>query len=133
MENYTPENSGTGTFDVRSYNRAAWNRQVAIGNPWTIPVSPEVIQAARQGNWQLLLTPTIPVPMEWYPQPLAGKDVLCLASAGGQQGPVLAAAGANVTVYDNSPAQLSRDRMVAERENLPIHTLEGDMRDLSVF
>lgn len=126
------DNSGT-EFDVRAYNRKAWNRQVAIGNQWTIPVSPEVIRLARQGNWELLLTPQIPVPRDWYPHPLAGKDVLCLASGGGQQGPVLAAAGANVTVLDNSPAQLDRDRLVAEREKLSIRTLEGEMRDLSIF
>ena len=133
MEKSNLDNPQADAFDVRSYNRTAWNRQVDLGNPWTIPVNPEIILAARQGDWQLVLTPTIPVPADWYPQPLAGKDVLCLASAGGQQGPVLAAAGAHVTVYDNSPAQLSRDRLVAERENLPIRTLEGDMRDLSVF
>jgi SAM-dependent methyltransferase len=62
-----------------------------------------------------------------------GIDVLCLASGGGQQGPVLAAAGANVTVYDNSPSQLVRDRMVAEREGLALRTVLGDMRDLGAF
>lgn len=59
--------------------------------------------------------------------------MLCLASGGGQQGPVLAAAGARVTVYDNSPRQLAQDRMVAEREGLSITTNEGDMRDLSAL
>jgi SAM-dependent methyltransferase len=59
--------------------------------------------------------------------------VLCLASGGGQQGPILAAAGANVTVFDNSPRQLSQDRKVAERDGLALSTVEGDMRDLSVF
>ena len=34
-------------MDVRAYNREAWNRQVAAGNPWTIPVSSEVVAAAR--------------------------------------------------------------------------------------
>jgi ubiquinone/menaquinone biosynthesis C-methylase UbiE len=47
---------------------------------------------------------------------------------------VLAAAGANVTVFDNSPRQLDQDRSVAEREELEnLNTVEGDMRDLSVF
>jgi SAM-dependent methyltransferase len=59
--------------------------------------------------------------------------VLCLASGGGQQGPVLAAAGAAVTVFDNSPRQLGRDEEVAIREGLAIRTVLGDMRDLSVF
>jgi ubiquinone/menaquinone biosynthesis C-methylase UbiE len=38
-----------------------------------------------------------------------------------------------VTVFDNSPKQLARDRLVAEREDLEIATVEGDMADLSVF
>jgi ubiquinone/menaquinone biosynthesis C-methylase UbiE len=59
--------------------------------------------------------------------------VLCLASGGGQQGPVLAAAGATVTVFDNSPRQLARDQEVAAREGLAIETVLGDMRDLRVF
>jgi len=63
----------------------------------------------------------------------AGKDVLCLASGGGQQGPVLAAAGAQVTVLDNSPRQLEQDRYVAERDELDLITVEGDMADLSMF
>jgi SAM-dependent methyltransferase len=51
----------------------------------------------------------------------------------GQQGPILAAAGAQVTVFDNSPRQLARDREVAERDGLELRTVEGDMRDLSCF
>jgi ubiquinone/menaquinone biosynthesis C-methylase UbiE len=46
---------------------------------------------------------------------------------------VLAAAGAAVTVFDNSPAQLGRDREVADREDLAIRTVLGDMRDLSAL
>lgn len=120
-------------MDVRAYNREAWNKEVEQGNPWTIPVSPEVIAAARQGELNLLLTPTRFVPRSWYPEELNGCDLLCLASGGGQQGPVLSAAGANVTVFDNSPRQLQRDQEVAGREGLSLRTVEGDMRDLSVF
>jgi SAM-dependent methyltransferase len=91
-----------------------------------------VIAAARNGEWSVLLTETKPVPRAWFP-PLEGLDILCLACGGGQQGPVFAAAGAHVTVLDNSPRQLDRDREVAEREGLVIVTVEGDMRDLSRF
>ncbi len=118
--------------DIRSYNRQAWDRQVDEGNPWTIPFGPEVIAAARRGEFSVLLTEQKPVPREWLP-PLHGLDVLCLACGGGQQGPILAAAGANVTVFDNSPKQLERDRMVCSREELALKTVEGDMRDLSIF
>jgi SAM-dependent methyltransferase len=58
---------------------------------------------------------------------------LCLACGGGQQGPVLAAAGARVTVFDNSPRQLAQDRLVADREGLELETVQGDMADLSCF
>lgn len=120
-------------MDVVSYNRDQWNKQVAQGNPWTIPVTPEQIAAARRGEWAILLTNQIFVPRTWFPHDLTGVDILCLASGGGQQGPILAAAGANVTVFDNSPKQLEQDQLVAEREGLTIRTVQGDMRDLSAF
>jgi SAM-dependent methyltransferase len=119
-------------MDVPGYNREAWDRQVEDGNQWTVPVGPEVIEAARQGRWEVLLTDQEYVPREWFPE-IAGADVLCLASGGGQQTPTFAAAGANVTVLDNSPRQLAQDRFVAERESLDIKTVQGDMRDLSAF
>jgi SAM-dependent methyltransferase len=120
-------------MDVRAYNRDKWDKQVEYGNPWTIPASPETIAAARTGEWSILLTEQKAVPRDWFPKDVGGADILCLASGGGQQGPVLVAAGANVTVFDNSPKQLERDRMVARREGLTLITVEGDMRDLSIF
>ncbi len=60
-------------------------------------------------------------------------DVLCLASGGGQQAPILAAAGATVTSFDNSEEQLAKDRFVAERDSLELSTVQGDMADLSQF
>jgi SAM-dependent methyltransferase len=120
-------------MDIRSYNRDAWNREVEGGESrWTQPVGPEVIAKAKMGEFSILLTENKYVPMEWFP-PLAGADVLCLASGGGQQGPVFAAAGARVTVFDNSPAQLKQDKLVAEREALSITTVEGDAANLSMF
>lgn len=120
-------------MDILTHNRKAWDKAVADQGKWSIPVSPQQIEAARGGDWQIVLTPTIPVPKAWFPPDLHGVDVLCLASGGGQQGPILAAAGANVTVFDNSPAQLGQDRLVAERDDLTIHTIEGDMRDLAAL
>lgn len=79
-----------------------------------------------------MLTPTQPILRAWFP-PLAGADVLCLASGGEQQGPILAAADVHVTVFDNSPQQLAQDRHVAWRDGLTLATVEGDMRDLRVF
>jgi SAM-dependent methyltransferase len=118
-------------FDPVAHNRAAWDREVANDNEWTRPVAPDVIARARAGDWSVVLIGYEPVPRDWFPADLAGAAVLCLASGGGQQGPVLAAAGAAVTVFDNSPAQLGRDQEVAAREGLAIATVLGDMRDLS--
>jgi SAM-dependent methyltransferase len=120
-------------MDIRSYNREAWNREVEGGkNRWSQPVDSGTIAKAKQGEFSILLTENIAVPRRWFPS-IKGADVLCLASGGGQQGPVLAAAGANVTIFDNSPAQLKQDQLVAERESLPIRTVEGDAADLSIL
>jgi ubiquinone/menaquinone biosynthesis C-methylase UbiE len=119
-------------MNIVEYNRQAWNRQAKDGSEWSVPVDGAVIKAARHGNWSVILTPITPVPASWFGS-VAGKQILCLASGGGQQAPVLAAAGAIVTSFDNSDAQLDRDRQVAEREGLSIRCLRGDMADLSVL
>ena len=120
-------------MDIRALNRRAWDKEVDKRNKWTIPVGRDVIAKAKKGEWSIVLTPTKPVPRSWFPKGLSGRDILCLASGGGQQGPILAAAGANVTVLDNSPKQLEQDRRVANRDRLKITTVEGDMRVLSPF
>jgi SAM-dependent methyltransferase len=122
----------THEIDPVAHNRAAWDKQVDGGNEWTRPVGPDVIARARAGDWSVVLIGYEPVPREWFPE-LRGADVLCLASGGGQQAPVLAAAGANVTVFDNSPRQLEQDQLVADREGLALRTVLGDMRDLGAF
>jgi SAM-dependent methyltransferase len=120
------------TLDILAYNRDAWDRRVAVGNRWTVPVTSEQIAAARRGEWSITLTPRKPVPRSWFPD-LRDISVLALASGGGQQGPILAAAGAQVTVLDSSPSQLARDREVAERDGLPLTTVQGDMANLACF
>ncbi len=137
ITNASDTNDGCGAGrvnndDLLKYNRDAWNKQVNDANRWTRPVSIGVINEARSGKFEIVLTPTIPVPAVWFPE-LTGADTLCLASGGGQQAPVLAAAGANVTVFDNSPAQLDQDRFVAQRDGLSMRFVEGDMADLAVF
>ena len=115
--------------DVLAWNREAWDHQASRGNVWTVPVAADRIEAARRGDWFVWLISTKPVPRGWFPRELRGQDVLCLASGGGQQGPVLAAAGARVTVFDNSDAQLARDRGVAEQHGLDLpfyHARAGD-------
>ncbi len=124
--------SNQSTKDVTEYNRQAWDEQVARGNRWTVPVSSADVESARHGKWQVVLTPQQPVPASWFP-PMQAARVLGLASGGGQQAPLMAAAGATVTVLDNSPAQLEQDQRVARRDGLRIESVLGDMRDLSMF
>jgi SAM-dependent methyltransferase len=121
------------SFDAVAFNRAAWDKQVDSGNEWTRPVSAEVIAAARRGEFSVVLIGYQPINREWLPADLSGVDILGLASGGGQQAPTLSAAGANVTVLDNSPRQLEQDAFVAQRDGLTLRTVLGDMRDLSAF
>src|SRR6185295_17866989 len=119
-------------MNVNEHNRVAWDAQVERGNTWTVPVSGREIEAARGGRLQIFLTPTKPVPATWFGD-VAGQRVLCLASGGGQQAPVLAAAGAVVTVVDNSPRQLQQDARVAREHELVLQTVLGDMRRLDTI
>ena len=116
--------------DVLEFNRKAWNQQSRNNSQWSVPVSDETIAAAQSGDWGVILTPLKAVPKSWFGH-LTGKKVLCLASGGGQQVPVLAAAGASVVSFDLSDVQLEKDRMVAERHHLDVTCLQGDMADLS--
>lgn len=118
--------------EVSGNNQAGWDLRVEEQDVWTRPVSPEEVARARQGDWSVVLTPNIPVSRDWFGE-LAGKDVLGLASGGGQQGPILAAAGARVTVFDASQRQLAQDAAVATRDGLSITTRQGFMHDLSAF
>ncbi len=121
-------------LDVIAHNREAWDRQVRSGDVWTLGASPESVARARAGDLaEVVLIGHKSLPRDWLPASLAGVTILALASGGGQQGPLLAAAGATVTVFDNSPLQLQRDSDVAAREGLALETVLGDMRDLSVF
>lgn len=118
---------------IYDINKAAWDSAVDEGeNPYTKTVSPEQITAARHGEWEVYLSDCKPVPRSWFPE-MKELKVLCLASGGGQQAPLFAALGAEVTSLDASPKQLDQDRYVAERENLTLITVEGDMADLSAF
>ena len=113
-------------------NRKIWDIRSENNDTWSVPVTSEMVELARKGIWRIVLTPSKPVPSSWFPDKLEGKKILCLASGGGQQGPILSAAGAEVTVFDNSKKQLEKDEFVAKRENLNIRTVQGNMQDLGI-
>ena len=107
-------------------NAETIDRWVAEGWEWGKPIDHSVYAEALAGNWDVLLSPTKPVPHEWFGE-LAGKKLLGLASGGGQQMPVFAARGAVCTVLDYSEKQLESERMVAEREGYSIEIVRADM------
>ncbi|MBT2682477.1 class I SAM-dependent methyltransferase [Bacillus sp. ISL-37] len=120
-------------MDAVKQNSLAWDKKVESEAVYTKAVSREVIEKSKAGEWEITVTTGKPVPRSWFPQSLAGLKVLCLASGGGQQGPVLAAAGADVTVVDISKKQLEQDEFVAKRDGLNLSTLQCSMTDLSAF
>ena len=67
----------------------------------------------------------------FYQESLKGKDVLCLASGGGQQSIGFALLGANVTVVDFSEEQLDKDKLVASKYQKQIRIIKAYMSDLS--
>jgi len=119
-------------MDPRRINSKGWDERVAAGDVWTRPVDDAAVSRARHGDWSIVLTPMKPVPRAWFGA-VEGQRILCLASGGGQQAPILAAAGARVTVFDASEAQLAQDRSVAERHGLDVTAVQGFMDDLSAF
>ncbi len=114
-------------------NSNAWDKKVEEGSTYTKEVSKEIIEKSKIGEWNITVTAGKPVPKSWFPSSLKGLKILCLASGGGQQGPVLAAAGAEVTVMDISKKQLEKDDFVSKENDLNLTTIQGDMCDLSVF
>lgn len=113
-DNYTDVNSET------------IDRWVEDGWEWGKPIDHETYAKALQGDWSVLLTPTKPVPKEWFCE-MKGAKVLGLASGGGQQMPIFAALGAECTVLDYSEKQLESERMVAQREGYDIEIVRADM------
>lgn len=110
----------SGTTDN---NRRAWDR-----------LAKQKDRLARPARDQDFSDPLAAVDaMGWLGGDIRGKRVLCLAAGGGRQGPIYAAAGATVTVFDLSPVMLELDRAVSEERKLPLRTVEGSMDDLSAF
>ena len=113
-------------MNYQDENARTIDRWVAEGWEWGVPVTREQYAAALRGEWDVLLTPTKPVPHAWFGG-LKGKRVLGLASGGGQQIPIFAALGAEVTVLDYSEKQLESERLVAAREGYAVDVVRADM------
>jgi len=108
---------------TRSHNRSAWD--------------------ARQNDPRFVRTDALPEngdeviaaidPWLLADGSMEGRRVLCLAAGGGTHGPLLALAGADVTVVDFSNRQMEIDRQLAGRHRLTVKTVEAPIDDLSAF
>lgn len=114
MEQYVKENEKI----INSWCKDGWE--------WSIPVSHEKYLEALQGTYEIFLTPTKPIPHTWLNH-IKGKNVLALASGGGQQAPLLTALGANVTVLDFSTEQIQKEYEIKKREGYEITIIQADM------
>lgn len=107
-------------------NSSFIDKWIEEGWEWGQPITHEIFEKAKNNEWFVLLTPTKPVPKDWFCD-MKGAKVLGLASGGGQQMPIFTALGAKCTVLDYSESQLKSERMVAEREGYEIETVRADM------
>src|SRR5215213_6473035 len=105
-----------------------WDRWVKNEKIYTQPISHEQFLKYKEQDLDVSLTIGKPVPTNWFER-LPGNKILGLACGGGQQGPILAAHGYEVTVMDFNEKQLEGDRAVAKREGLEIKTVRSDMSE----
>lgn len=108
--------------DLARHNRARWDALARAGVSFSRPLLDLDPASARR-----LVDP------HGIMGDVRGKEVLCLASGGGQQSVAFALLGARVTVLDLSDEQLARDRAAAAHYGVSVDVMQGDMRDLSRF
>ncbi len=103
------------------HNRRVWNQLACSGSLFaTVATDDEVANPHRTLDGR-----------GWLPVSLHGRDVLCLASGGGWQAILYAAAGAKVTVVDLSDEMLQLDIQESRRRRLSVRTIQASMDDLS--
>jgi SAM-dependent methyltransferase len=108
--------------DIHKTNRERWNALARANVEYSKPFLDFTREQAAQYVYRYGVLKDV-----------AGKQVLCLASGGGQDSVAFGLLGADVTVLDLSDVQLERDRQGAAHHKLSTKTIQGDMRDLSIF
>jgi SAM-dependent methyltransferase len=115
-----PDDPPTRPAAIREHNRRAWDARVAARGRFTKPAGDEdFFDPLRNVDGA-----------GWLGESIAGKRLLCLGAGGGKHSVIYAAAGAEVTVVDISPAMLALDREVATARRLQVRTVEASMDDL---
>jgi SAM-dependent methyltransferase len=122
--------------EIGAVNKEHWERMVKEGCGFTRPwLDLDRTQLRQYVRGQLDPVPAAMI--EMYPVSVLanveGKEVLCLASGGGQQSAVFALLGAHVTIVDQAEGQLDGDRTAAAHYGYEVTTICADMRDLSAI
>ena len=105
------------------HNRQAWDERMRRRDSHT--------ESAAEVDFRIPLAAADN--LGWLGGNVQGRRILCLAAGGGKHGALFAAAGAEVTVVDLSPAMLERDRAVAAQRGLRLRLVETSMTDLSML
>ena len=98
------------TDKIESY----WNKEVEDGGMYTVPclhLTRDNVE--KYAHEQIDGSPDFPVFPRSLLKDVRGKEVLCLASGGGQQSAVFGLLGAQVTSLDISEGQLRGDKAAA--------------------
>src|SRR5437867_2227502 len=113
---------------VAEHNLRMWDRLAKAGIPYTRPQGrpPKDARGKRRFLDELTYGRIKGIT-------LAGKRVLSLAGGGGWDPILFAELGAETTLFDLSPKQLSTVRELAKQRGTKIRFVRGDMRDLSRF
>ena len=55
-------------MDITKHNQTAWDNYVDKKDRFLIPVSGQELENAKNGNLNIVMTPTKPVPHHWFPE-----------------------------------------------------------------
>jgi SAM-dependent methyltransferase len=105
------------------HNRRAWDKMVRDKQRFTRP-APDESFVDPLGKVDSI---------GWLGGNIKGRKLLCLGAGGGKHAALYAAAGADVTVVDISPAQLELDRQVAAERKLELKTVAASMDHMPMF
>lgn len=100
--------------------------------PW-LDLDPKAIKKFASGRLRKTPRPLNAIYPSSILSNVKGKDVLCLASGGGQQSAVFGILGAKVTVADIAHGQLEGDKKAANHYGYRVTTIQADMNDLSMI
>ncbi|WP_300408785.1 class I SAM-dependent methyltransferase [Lagierella sp.] len=113
-------------MNYQDINSKTIDRWIEEGWEWGKPISSKEFSLAKEGKWDVKLTPTKNVPKFWFGE-IKDKKILGLACGGGKQMAIFSALGGKCTVFDYSEKQLESERLVAKREGYEIDIIKGDM------